>query len=107
MEVNPSGDNIIRLTTRPTDNPHWDQIEQWLAQRKKKHHQQIYEDESPPTVEPVASLLGPHGNSPTVDELLKGTYDVDSLNAPDNFKQWLKWMKMTPSERKLHPVTCL
>ncbi|KAL7549686.1 hypothetical protein ACHAWF_012949 [Thalassiosira exigua] len=37
IEVNPSGNNIIRLTTRPTDDPHWDrvsdpkEIEQWLA----------------------------------------------------------------------------
>ncbi|KAL7547173.1 hypothetical protein ACHAWF_010493 [Thalassiosira exigua] len=93
------------LKTPPNDIKTIEEIEQSLARRNKKRHQQIYEDKSPPTVEPIASLLGPHGDSPTVKELLEGTYDVDSLNAPDNVKQWLKWMKMTPAERKLHPVT--
>ena len=56
--------NAIKcVNLNSAEEPTWTQItnkeemEEWLLRRNKKHHQQVWEDESVPTQTPIYELL--------------------------------------------------
>ncbi len=52
-------------------------------------------------------MMGEHGTSTTVDAILDGTFDIDSIELPEQMKAWLKSMKRTPAEKDLTVATAL
>ncbi|KAL7526267.1 hypothetical protein ACHAWF_005244, partial [Thalassiosira exigua] len=108
VEVRDCG--LFRTTASPSLDPTWSivsnprQIESWLARQNKCHHQQVFDDKSPPTCNEFQRVVGDHGVTPTVQTILDGTCDVDSLDLSEDMKTWVKWFKMTPAERTLRPI---
>ena len=99
-----------RLITSPVtgqSDPTWTQITKeteimaWLCHRNKCHHQQVWNDGSPPTQEPLNGIFGEHGITQSVLAILNGTFDINSLRLPVHVTAWLKWMRLTSTERKL------
>ena len=76
-------------------------MEDWLLRQNKKHHQQVWEDESIPTQPPVYGLLTQDEN---IDKLLNGEIDIESLEVPDYIKEWLHWIMKTPEEKEAKPI---
>lgn len=103
-------DSIINLQPESTVLPTWTRVENtadmesWLRQRNKKHHQQVHEDGSFPTTTEFFDIVGEHGTTSQVDALLDGTFDVDAVDFPDYVKDWLRWMKRTPAEKELKEI---
>eukprot|EP00956_Cyclotella_meneghiniana_P033890 scaffold100033_cov26-Cyclotella_meneghiniana.AAC.1 len=62
----------------------------------------MYIEKSPPTTEAFAPILEDYGTSTITDEILDGTFDVDSLNISDEMKLFLKSLKRTPEEERMH-----
>ncbi|KAL7550562.1 hypothetical protein ACHAWF_015354 [Thalassiosira exigua] len=110
VEVDEHDDMIQCLTTQPTEAPKWQnvtdskEIEKWLAKRNKRHYQQVWQEKAYPTQEPLIEILGEHGTTQEVEDLLEGDFDIDALDVPDYVKEWLKWMELTPAERALKPI---
>ena len=110
VEVEVEGDHIKCVTTHPSDPPTWknitttEEIETWLARRNKRHHQQVWQEKSYPTQSPLREIIGDHGTTTQVKDLLEGTFDIEALDAPDHVKAWLRWLKKTPAERELKPI---
>ena len=82
-----------------------EEVEEWLCRRNKRHHQQVHIDGNPITTEPYAAIFGEHGTTPTVQQLLESTFDIDSLDFPPYVKEWLRWFQLTPEEKKLRPIS--
>ena len=110
VTVEITDDAIINLDPDSTTPPTWttvdktDEVEGWLRQRNKKHHQQVHEDGSFPTTSEFFDIVGEHGTTRVVDTPLDGTFDIDSVDFPDYVKDWLRWMKRTPAEEELKEV---
>lgn len=79
-------------------------IEQWLCRRNKRHHQQVYHDQSIPTTEPLSTILGTHGTTDMVMQILEGSANVETLELPGHIRKWLSWMERTPKEKRLKPI---
>ncbi|KAL7547145.1 hypothetical protein ACHAWF_010466 [Thalassiosira exigua] len=94
-------DHTLCLSHDSDEIPNWqqvtktDQMEEWLL---------LWQDESPPTSDERQSLIGEFGTSPGVEDQLEGDFDVDALNTTPHTKQRLKWLRLTPEERKLKMV---
>ena len=63
-----------------------DEMEEWLMRRNKRHLQQMYIEQSPPTTKEFEPILADHGTSSITDEILNGTVDLDSLDLSDEMK---------------------
>eukprot|EP01082_Thalassiosira_pseudonana_P016004 g13600.t1 g13600 contig9:10029-12311(+) len=112
-EITHENGGIRMSQPSPTMPPTWrkitnmEEMEQWLLRRNKRHLQQMYLEDSPPTLPSFAAMMGEHGTSTTVDAILDGTFDIDSIELPEQMKAWLKTMKRTPAERDLTVVTAM
>eukprot|EP00956_Cyclotella_meneghiniana_P038388 scaffold153673_cov40-Cyclotella_meneghiniana.AAC.1 len=62
----------------------------------------MYIEKSPPTTEAFAPILEDYGTSSITDEILEGTFDVDSLDISEEMKMFLKSLKRTPEEERMH-----
>ena len=76
-------------------------MEEWLLRRNKKHHQQVWEDESVPTQAPIYDLLT---QEEKIEKLLKGEIDIERLEVKEHVKEWLHWIKKTPKEREIRAM---
>eukprot|EP00956_Cyclotella_meneghiniana_P019479 scaffold33333_cov78-Cyclotella_meneghiniana.AAC.2 len=55
-------------------------MEEWLLKRNKRHLQQMYIEQCPPTKSNFAPILEEYGTSVTAKEILSGDCDLTSLN---------------------------
>ena len=83
--------NAIKcLNPDSTEDPTWTQItnkeemEDWLLRRNKKHHQQVWEDESIPTQPQIYDLLT---KEQKIEQLLRGKIDIEMLEITDHAKE--------------------
>ncbi|EED87047.1 predicted protein [Thalassiosira pseudonana CCMP1335] len=109
VEIAVEDEGMRVLTPSPSSAPRWttiskaSEMEHWLLRRNKRHLQQMYLEESPPTLPSFTAIMGEHGTSEAVDTILEGEFDIDGTGLPPQMKQWLKSMQRT-SEEKEHTV---
>eukprot|EP01082_Thalassiosira_pseudonana_P014896 g13554.t1 g13554 contig8:946492-947667(+) len=107
VETAVGNEGVRMLTPSLSSAPRWKKItkasemEDWLLRRNKRHLQQMYLEESPPTHQSFTTITGHHGTSETVDAILEGDYNIDGTDLPLQMKQWLKTMQRTPKEKDL------
>ncbi len=103
-------DSIEMLPLLVERRPTWkkvtkpEEMEDWFFRRNKAHHQQVHQDGSFPTTEPFAKLIGEHGTSHFVEELLAGKIDIDTLDFPIHVKDWLKTLRKEKVDKELDPL---
>ena len=56
-----------------------DEMEEWLLRCNKRHLQQMYVEERPPTTPVLKGLMSNHGTSKTADKLLSGELDISNM----------------------------
>ena len=106
VEIAVEAEGIQILTPSPSAAPRWTKIskvsemEHWLLRRNKRHLQQMYLEESPPTHLSFTEIMGEHGTSEAVDVILDGEFDIDGTDLPTQMKQWLKSMQRTSTEKE-------
>jgi hypothetical protein len=106
VEIAVEAEGIRILTPSPSAAPRWTKIskvsemEHWLLRRNKRHLQQMYLEESPPTHLSFTEIMGEHGTSEAVDVILDGEFDIDGTDLPTQMKQWLKSMQRTSTEKE-------
>ena len=74
-------------------------LEHWILRQNKKHHQQVYADNSLYVSEKLLDILGDDGTGEEVEDLLTGNIDTDELDLDKVYTQCLKMLQMTPKER--------
>ena len=99
------GRESIRLLAHDQDKPPtWrkivrkEDIEGWLLRRNKKHHQQVYNDNSPHVTGTIGKLFQ---DEETINNILDGHTDANDLDIPDYAKVWLRTLTKTPAEQNL------
>eukprot|EP00956_Cyclotella_meneghiniana_P035927 scaffold119601_cov26-Cyclotella_meneghiniana.AAC.1 len=79
-----------------------EEMEDWLMRRNKRHLQQMYVEQSPPTTAEFEPFLAEHGTSSLTDEILNGTLDLEGFDLSKEMKLFLKSLQQTPKEREMH-----
>jgi hypothetical protein len=77
------------------------EIEREILERNKRHLQQVYYEESPPSNPEMQELFDDYGCGPNSDKILNGelTHELDKFSEP--IRRWLQNLKRTPSEQSL------
>ena len=73
--------------------------------RNKRHLQQMYIEQSPPTTAEFEPFLAEHGTSSITDEIFNGTLDLEGFDLSDEMRLFLQSLQQTPKRGKcIFPV---
>eukprot|EP00956_Cyclotella_meneghiniana_P030597 scaffold77517_cov56-Cyclotella_meneghiniana.AAC.2 len=107
VEVEISGEAIYVKNPESIQQATWsrvtkpEEMEQWLLKRNKRHLQQMYIENCPPTMSNFAPILEEYGTSSKAKQVLNGECDLESLNLSPEMKWFLESLKMNENEKKL------
>ena len=111
VDVELSLQHITITTETPATPPSWSEIdkrsdlETWFLTRNKKHLQQVWDEQRPPSREPLRSLLGDYGTTDNLMKILDNDFDLDSAELDPLLRTWLKWLVKTEDERRLERIS--
>ena len=91
-------DSIKLATWKKVTKP--EEMEEWLLKRNKRHLQQMYLENCPPTKSNFAPILEDYGTSATAKDILNGDYDLESLNLSPEMKWFLESLEMNEKEKQ-------
>jgi hypothetical protein len=76
-------------------------MQEWLRRRNKRHLEQMYVEERPPTKQEFQQILSEHGTSEIAMAILDGTIDPSTLGLDEDASNFVKGLAKSTEEKPL------
>eukprot|EP00956_Cyclotella_meneghiniana_P028262 scaffold65213_cov39-Cyclotella_meneghiniana.AAC.1 len=107
VEINENAIFVEEPPTLDPPKPSWRTVEdpsemqEWLRKRNKRHLNQMYIEERPPTKVEFQSILSQHGTSEVALGILDGAIDPSTLGLDEQATDFIKGLAKTDKEKTL------